>query len=101
MISSDAVELSHKNHPVDIIILSSSQPLRIFLLTSHMFRVLGPDPDSLSHLLLALKCFSHIPKIVLVLFLPQMFESLKDKNSGDHSTRMGVLKNPTPALCVI
>lgn len=76
MISSDAVELSHQNHPVDIIILSSSQPLRIFLLTSHM---LGPDPDSLSYLLLALKCFSHIPKIVLVLFLPQMFESLKDK----------------------
>ena len=68
--------LSHQNHPVDIIILSSSQPLRIFLLTSHM---LGPDPDSLPYLLLALKCFSHIPKIVLVLFLPQMFESLKDK----------------------
>ena len=79
MISSDATEFQNQNHPVEIITLRSPQPLCIFLLTSHMFRVLGPDPDSLSSLLWALRCFSHIPKIVLVLFLPSVFESLKDK----------------------
>lgn len=79
MISSDATELYHKNHLVEIITLSSPQPLCIFLLTSHMFRAVGPDPDGLSSLLLALRCFSPLLKIALVLFLPPMFESLKDK----------------------
>lgn len=63
-----------------------------------MFRVLEPDPRILSSLLLAQRCLSHTPKIVLVLFLPLMSESLKDKRIQGPFNWNGAIKESYTCL---